>query len=169
MLCLLPDTGHLEWFCDAAAYARIVVPGATHAIGDEVRDFMDWGGEVRVGDQVKIAIIVVDREIAFLPGRPHANAEWGAVIRAPSVVQRLVAMFESHWHEARALSGDRLMSDRQYEMIRMLASGMTDEAVARQLDISPRTVLRNVHQIMGRLGVRSRLELGARLTKLGIL
>jgi DNA-binding NarL/FixJ family response regulator len=46
---------------------------------------------------------------------------------------------------------------------------MTDEAVARQLDISPRTVLRNVHQIMGRLGVRSRLELGARLTKLGVL
>lgn len=169
MLCLLPDTGHLEWFCGAAANARIVVPGATHDIGDEVRHFMDWGGEVRVGDQVKIAIVVVDREIAFLPGGPHANAEWGAVIRAPSVVQRLVAMFEAHWHEAQALGGDRLMSDRQYEMIMMLASGMTDEAVARQLDISPRTVLRNVHQIMRLLGVRSRLELGVRLTKLGVL
>jgi DNA-binding CsgD family transcriptional regulator len=169
VLCLLPDTGHLEWFCNAAANARIVVPGATHEIGHEVRDFMDWGGEVRVGDQVKIAIVVVDREIAFLPGRPHANAEWGAVIRAPSVVQRLVAMFEAHWHEAQTLSGNRLMSDRQYEMIRMLASGMTDEAVARQLDISPRTVLRDVHQIMQQLGVRSRLELGARLAKLGVL
>jgi DNA-binding CsgD family transcriptional regulator len=169
VLCLLPDTGHLEWFRGAAENARIVVPGATHDIGDEVRDFVEWGGEVRVGDQVMIAIVVVDREIAFLPGRPHANAEWGAVIRAPSVVQRLVAVFEAHWHGAQALSGGRLMSDRQYEMITMLASGMTDEAVARQLDISPRTVLRNVHQIMKLLGVRSRLELGARLTKLGIL
>ena len=63
----------------------------------------------------------------------------------------------------------QLMSDRQYEVITLLALGMTDEAVARKLDVSPRTVQRHVRHVMEQLGVHSRLELGIRLTKMGIL
>lgn len=63
----------------------------------------------------------------------------------------------------------QLMSDRQYEVITLLALGMTDETVARRLDVSPRTVQRHVSQVMEQLGVRSRLELGIRLTKMGVL
>jgi DNA-binding NarL/FixJ family response regulator len=169
VLCLLPGADDLEWLRGAAGKTRVVVSGAMRDIEDEIRDFMDRGGEVRVGDRVTPPMVVVDREIAFLPGRSHAHPEWGTVTRTPSVVESLVAVFEAHWGSAQVPGGDRFMSDQQYEVIVLLASGMTDEAVARKLDISPRTVQRHVHRIMELLGVRSRLELGIRLTKLGML
>ncbi len=169
VLCLLPGADNLGWLRPAAGKARIVVPGTAHDVGEKVRDFMDHGGAVRVGGRVTAPVIIMDREVAFLPGGSHVNLRWSVVTRNPSEVERLVSVFESHWKSARALADGLLMSDQQHEVITLLASGMTDDAVARKLDVSPRTVQRHVSRIMELLGVRSRLELGVRLTKRGVL
>lgn len=55
------------------------------------------------------------------------------------------------------------------EIIRLLATGLTDESAAQHLGISPRTVRRHVTGLMSRLGARSRLELGVRLAHARIL
>ncbi|MBO2447200.1 response regulator transcription factor [Actinomadura barringtoniae] len=57
----------------------------------------------------------------------------------------------------------------QREILALLCSGMTDAAVARTLGISTRTVKRHVRQAMEHLGARSRLELGIRLGRHGLL
>jgi DNA-binding CsgD family transcriptional regulator len=169
VLCLLPGAHNLEWLQDAAGKSRVVVSGKMCDIGEEVQEFVSRGGDVRVGDAITSPLLVLDREIAFLPGTSRTHPGLGTIVRAPSLVERLVAVFERHWGRARVPSGDRLMSHQEYEVIVMLASGMTDEAVARKMDISPRTVQRHVHRIMEMLGVHSRLELGIRVTRLGVL
>lgn len=46
------------------------------------------------------------------------------------------------------------------ELIPLLASGLTDRAIARQLDISFRTVQRRVHRLMRELGADTRFQAG---------
>lgn len=45
-------------------------------------------------------------------------------------------------------------------MLRLLAAGLTDEAVARRLDVSVRTLRRVTADLMERLEARSRFQAG---------
>lgn len=53
-----------------------------------------------------------------------------------------------------------LVNELQAEVLRLLASGLTDDTVGKKLDISSRTVQRHVSRVMTLVGARSRLELG---------
>jgi DNA-binding NarL/FixJ family response regulator len=61
------------------------------------------------------------------------------------------------------------LTGAQREILVLLSSGMTDAAVARTLGISTRTVKRHVRQAMEQVCARSRMELGIRLGRLGLL
>ncbi|HIV58681.1 MAG TPA: helix-turn-helix domain-containing protein [Candidatus Stackebrandtia faecavium] len=63
-----------------------------------------------------------------------------------------------------------LMAD-QYEMLHLLANGLSDQAIGRRLGMSRRTVQRRVRSLMDYFGVQTRFQLGMRaarkLTTLG--
>jgi DNA-binding NarL/FixJ family response regulator len=65
--------------------------------------------------------------------------------------------------------GQAALTGVQREILVLLCSGMTDAAAARTLGISTRTVKRHVRQAMEQVGARSRMELGIRLGRLGLL
>ncbi len=50
------------------------------------------------------------------------------------------------------------LTDRESEVIRVLASGSTTREIAETLSISEATVRNHIHNIISKLGVRSRLE-----------
>ena len=50
------------------------------------------------------------------------------------------------------------MTDRELEVLRLVAAGLTDAEVADRLSISPRTVGQHLRSIYGKLDVRSRTE-----------
>ncbi len=54
------------------------------------------------------------------------------------------------------------MSEREEEVLRLLADGLTDREIATVLTISPRTVETHVSRILGKLGVRNRAEAARR-------
>jgi DNA-binding NarL/FixJ family response regulator len=54
-------------------------------------------------------------------------------------------------------------------ILALLDEGLKDEAVARQLGVSLRTVQRAVREVMLRLGVSSRFQLGAEVVRRGWL
>lgn len=168
VLCLLPDTAELERLRHVARRARAVVPSESN-VGGKVRDFVDSGGVVRVGDEMRTPLFVVDRKFALI-SESKVGGVWGdyRVVSAPATVHEFMATFHAHWSRAddpvtclfRGLGGD---------VMRLLAVGMTDAAVARKLRICQRTVQRYVHQTMSLLGARSRIELGVELAKKGLL
>jgi DNA-binding NarL/FixJ family response regulator len=48
------------------------------------------------------------------------------------------------------------LTDRQVEVLRLLATGLTNKQIARRLHLSPRTAEHHVQDIYTRLGVSSR-------------
>ena len=57
------------------------------------------------------------------------------------------------------------MTPREVEVALLLATGLSNSALARQLGISPHTARHHTQRVLGKLGVHSRAEAGARLRR----
>lgn len=74
--------------------------------------------------------------------------------------------------QASAPAGDGLPADltrREMEILRLLTNGANTRTMAEQLHISPATVRNHVQNVLGKLGVHSRLEAAAYGTRHGLL
>jgi DNA-binding CsgD family transcriptional regulator len=54
------------------------------------------------------------------------------------------------------------LSEREEEVLRLVAQGLTDREIGTALGISPRTVGRHVGSVLAKLGVRNRAEAARR-------
>lgn len=61
------------------------------------------------------------------------------------------------------------LSDRELEVMRLVAAGLSNREIGEALFISPGTVKTHVHNICGKLGVRNRVEATARAKELAIV
>jgi len=64
---------------------------------------------------------------------------------------------------------DESMTDRELEVLPLLASGLTNREIARRLMISPGTVKHHVRHIASKLGVSDRTQAAVRAVELGLL
>ena len=80
---------------------------------------------------------------------------------AARLVQRLIAASR---HGPLTVADPALvgLSAREEEVLRLLADGLTDRAIADTLTLSPRTVESHVGSILAKLGVRNRAEAARR-------
>ncbi|WP_260146603.1 helix-turn-helix transcriptional regulator [Streptomyces sp. 2132.2] len=131
------------------------------------------GGQYRTAHELFGRLIVFDREVAFIPVRDDS---WGAVvIREPSTVAYLCEVFEQTWDRATPFAdaadqGLEVVSREIHEtIVRLLAAGLKDEAIARRLGMSLRTARRHIADIMEELGAASRFQAGARAAAQGLL
>ncbi|MFJ3304915.1 LuxR C-terminal-related transcriptional regulator [Streptomyces sp. NPDC086549] len=135
------------------------------------------GAQVRTAHTLPLRLIVVDRATAIVPAPPSDDGEIAAVIlRGATLVGVFREIFEHSWAAANVLTdaasgadGEWRPEGRHREVLRMLAGGLTDEAMARKLGISERTVRRLVSELTERLGAASRFQAGACAVRLGWL
>jgi two-component system, NarL family, response regulator LiaR len=64
---------------------------------------------------------------------------------------------------------DESLTDRELEVLRLLASGLTNPEIAQRLVISPGTVKHHVRHIASKLGVSDRIQAAVRAVELGLL
>ena len=92
----------------------------------------------------------------------------GEVLIDPATLTRLLHQVSKE-REARrddeALLGE--LTDREREILQLLAEGMRNEGIARKLFISPQTVQTHVRNLLAKLGVHSKLEAVAFAVKHG--
>jgi len=61
------------------------------------------------------------------------------------------------------------LSEREIEVLRLLASGVSNQEIADQLIVAVNTVKRHVSNIMGKLGVENRTQAVAKAREVGLL
>lgn len=132
------------------------------------------GGEVRTAPTLPHRMLIIDREIAFVPMDPHAANHGALQLTDPGLVRTLAALFDRLWDTATPLGASdspdrRGLTRREREVIRLLSSGLTDEAVGARMSISDRTVRRIMNDLCERLGASSRFEAGIKAMQAGWL
>jgi two-component system nitrate/nitrite response regulator NarL len=70
---------------------------------------------------------------------------------------------------ARPGSPSETLTPRELEVLRLLAEGLPNKAIARQLDISEHTVKFHLNAILGKLGAQSRTEAVVQAIRLGLV
>ena len=127
------------------------------------------GAELRLVSRLPMRMIIIDGTVAVVPQNPRHAADGAYVFRHESVVLALLALFESYWEQGRPLLADEAPRgcNNHFEraVLRMLATGAKDDAVARQLGTSVRTIRRIVADLMTRADVSSRFALGVYAAK----
>ncbi|MFE9427516.1 LuxR C-terminal-related transcriptional regulator [Kitasatospora sp. NPDC006697] len=124
------------------------------------------GSEVRTTASLPLRMLIVDRRVAVVP-LDTADGETAAiVISSVGVITGLTALFNSVWRSATPLGASRRRDDdglsaQERQVLKLLAAGLTDEAIARQLGVSVRTARRVAADLHTRLGARSRFQAGA--------
>jgi sugar-specific transcriptional regulator TrmB len=132
------------------------VPGALELMREAVAS----GEEARVYVDVPLKLAIADRSMAILPftGKTSGMIDSALVVYAPTLLDALGKLFDLLWQVAEpvlpAIEGpdDRLLS--------LLAAGLKDEAIARQLGVSLRTVHRRTSELAASLGARTRFQAG---------
>ncbi|MBN0038729.1 helix-turn-helix transcriptional regulator [Cellulosimicrobium cellulans] len=114
----------------------------------------------RVAPALPLSLVALDDTVVLVarPDRTRAVTDRVAVLA-------LRALAESEWDRARA--ADDALAPSEDTLLRLLAEGKTDTAVAARLGVSPRTVRRHAAGLMGRLGATSRFEAGVRAAQRG--
>lgn len=126
-------------------------------------------GEVARIGEVPIKLTVADAKMAILPLTSHPVAvESALVVHASALLDALVSLFEVLWRTAAPLelssTGAAAAAERPAtgDIVALLASGMQDDAVARQLGISARTLQRRLQALFHQLGSSTRFQAGFR-------
>lgn len=117
---------------------------------------------------VPLLLVVADHRHAMV-ALPRQHDQVAVRMAIPEVIPALVEVFEFLWRSVPAGPARRLLNERQARIVAGLAEGLTDAAVAARLDLTERTVRRDVSALMREAGVVSRFQLGARAQSLGWL
>ncbi|SEF66857.1 Sugar-specific transcriptional regulator TrmB [Nonomuraea solani] len=132
------------------------------------RRAIEDGEQARLG-QVPVKLAIADARTAILPlvSDEDRAVESALVVHPSALLDALVGLFETLWRAAvpLRLSAETLEPEAwpqgpDTEVLALLAAGMKDDAIARQLGLSPRTVQRRVQVLCERLGARTRFHAG---------
>jgi DNA-binding NarL/FixJ family response regulator len=83
----------------------------------------------------------------------------GDALLAPSITRRLIKQFAPRPASQPAGHGDLSeLTPRELEVLRLLARGLSNAELAAQLTLSEATVKTHVARILGKLGLRDRVQ-----------
>ncbi|MFF7019660.1 LuxR C-terminal-related transcriptional regulator [Streptomyces klenkii] len=131
------------------------------------------GEQARTLDDPPLKLAISDDELAVVT--LAADARPGVVsllIRPSSLFRALSNVFESLWRLAVPVSADGTgtqIDERDRQILTLMASGATDDAIARRLGLGRRTVVRRVSALLARLGATTRFQAGVQAARRGWL
>jgi len=133
------------------------------------------GTRIRTTPLLPQRLLIVDRQVAMVPLDPGDPSAGAVCTTNPGLVDQLVAFFEQIWADAtpleepRPVESDTGLTSVERKLLVLLAAGSTDEAAAKRLGVSGRTVRRIMADLMERLDASSRFEAGMRAKERGWL
>lgn len=144
-----------------------------------VRQSLELGEEARTYPNVPMRMLIADHSLAVVvlpygtdPTDQGPTDVDALVVHPSALLDALVRTFEAIWQLAVPVG--RLTADSEDGdlpehrlLLRLLATGVTDASIARELGVSERTVHRRVTRLQQLLGANSRFLLGVQAVKRG--
>lgn len=152
------------------SHQSLAVPGRL----EQIRTSARVGEQARVIPELPLKVAIVD-DSALVPLLAHPDDERALVIHRSALVDGLRLLFELLWEQATPVlltDGPSVPPAEQTvdrEIATLLAGGLPDKVIARQLGVSLRTVARRVGVLMEQLGARTRFQAGVRAAARGYL
>ncbi|MFE2432745.1 helix-turn-helix domain-containing protein [Streptomyces sp. NPDC059373] len=134
------------------------------------------GEKARVRPELPLKLVISDSRAAIIPFSLAAGGQSAAyLIHQSPMLVALESLFEAEWERAVALPdagpphppGDHLPGPASVpvqpdpdtrSLLALLASGLTDAAIARSQGWSERTTQRRIHRLMSELGASTRFQ-----------
>lgn len=166
-----------------AVYApeALEVPGAL----EEVERMAALGEESRVLPNLPMKLAITDRQVALLPLSLDVNTSRAVLVRESTLLDALVDLFECYWERALPLTHGGQAADggphpqpqqtpdgpdeEDRVLVTLLASGLTDTAIARRLGLSTRTMRRRTRRLFDKLSASNRFQAGIQAARRGWL
>ena len=134
----------------------------------------------RILPRLPFKLLIADDDAALVGLAGAAGQGEALVVRGSLLVDAFVRLFELQWElalpiadvargggdGADALGGD-VLTEVERRLVAMLSSGMTDEAMARAIGLSHRTVQRRLADLARRVGAEGRFQLGVQAARRG--
>ncbi|MGA5820053.1 helix-turn-helix domain-containing protein [Kitasatospora sp. NPDC094028] len=142
----------------------------------EIHTFAAAGEQARVHIELPLKLALLDDRWALLPVSAGTELQSVLLIRSSTLLDALAGLFELYWAQAVRLpappeegGAQESAEDRRHRLLPLLAAGLTDESIARQLGVSTRTVQRWVRELMDRFGARTRFQAGIQAARAELL
>jgi DNA-binding CsgD family transcriptional regulator len=138
-----------------------------------LKEIVTSGGLVRTVGRLPRRVIIFDDSVAFLLGGEERGPA-GVIIRHEETVRLLRDVVDVSWaagqpYSATEIGYHEVTHDLQRTIVELLASGLTDDVVARRLNISVRTCRRHIATVLNSLDAVSRFQAGALAASAGLL
>jgi DNA-binding CsgD family transcriptional regulator len=152
----------LRWAHLAGSPATATAPGAAAPYDLEIKG--DWKAAsdnwIRRGCPYDAAIAQLGGDIPAVESALRTFRQLGARAAVDRARERLAALRGASVrpHRADTRSHPYGLTQREREILELLALGHSDAAIANTLFISQRTVNNHVHAILGKLGVHNRTQ-----------
>lgn len=167
-----PNESELEMLVRGVRCRGIYAPEGLELPGRlaEIERMVAAGEEARTSPVVPMKMAVADRRVALLPLTAQQITEQALVVHAGTLVEALVALFEVLWGLAVPLLAPSAgaVDGSDARLVSLLAAGLSDQAIARQLEVSPRTLSRQLATLQDELGARTRFQAGVQAALRGL-
>ncbi len=112
--------------------------------------------------------LLKDVSLDQLVGAVRTVADGGSLV-APMVTQRLLSGLERMHNEFTSLDRPDPLTERETEILRLMAGGYSNKEIANSLGVAEGTVKNHVSNILSKLGVRDRTRAVLKAFELGIV
>ncbi|WP_166408963.1 helix-turn-helix domain-containing protein [Labedella phragmitis] len=157
---------------------------------DEVAGLAEHGEQARIAPDLPVKLAIVDRRSALVSLTLDSGRVTALVTSSAPLVDALRQLFEFHWARSLPLGDARADAERgegpprgpvagagrtrdataeERTLLALMAVGMKDDAIARQLGISPRTLRRRTQDLMVALEADTRFQAGIEAARRGWL
>ncbi|MFD5465988.1 hypothetical protein ACFWIQ_24610 [Kitasatospora sp. NPDC127059] len=157
------------------AYRVIYHGGASEdpVAGPNMARMVEAGEQARTLAEPPLKLAIGDEDLAIvtLPADDREGVV-SLLIRPSGLLTALAAVFETLWRlavPATVTDVDLRIDDRDRRILTLMASGATDDAIARRLGLGRRTVVRRVSTLLAHLGATTRFQAGVQAARRGWL